>query len=114
MIRCLTVRNSGASVLQEIIVITAELCQLSQFSTMYTNIVLISIAAVKQKFDISGEITLQTEDGTEIDEGESLNVLPENEKVFVVKRQQDERLVHHCIEYYSYRHYLDFKCLAKL
>ena len=111
MIRCLTVRNSGASALQEIIVITAELCQLSQFSTMYTDIVHISVA-VKQKFDISGEITLQTEDGTEIDEGEILNVLPEHEKVFVVKRQQDERLVYHSVEYYSY--YLDFKCLAWL
>ena len=79
---------------------------------MYTNILLISVAAVEQKFDISGEITLQTEDGTEIDEGEILNVLPEHEKVFVVKRQQDERLVYHSVEYYSY--YLDFKCLAWL
>ena len=67
IIRCLTVRNSGACAFREIIVITAELCQLSQSSNMYTNNVLISVAAIKQKFDISGEITLQTEDGTEID-----------------------------------------------
>ena len=106
----MTVRNSGACAFREIIVITAELCQLSQSSNIYTNNVLISVAAVKQKFDTSGEITLQTEDGTEIDEGEILNVLPEHEKVFVVKRQQDERLVHHCVEYNSY--YFDLKCLA--
>ena len=65
-------------------------------------------------YGICGEITLQTEDGTEIDEGEILNVLPEDEKVFVVKKQQDERLVHHCVEYYSCWYYLDFKCLAWL
>ena len=60
---------------------------------MYINIVLISIAAINQKFDVSGMITLQTEDGTEIDEGEILNVFPEHEKVFVVKRQQDEQCI---------------------
>ena len=85
-------------------------CQLSQSSNMYTNNVLISVAAVKQKFDISGEITLQTEDGTEIDEGEILNVLPEHEKVFVVKRQQDERLVGVILD--TMIIYLDFQCLA--
>ena len=79
---------------------------------MYTNILLISVAAVEQKFDISGEITLQTEDGTEIDEGEILNVLPEHEKVFVVKRQQDERLVGVILD--TMIIYLDFKCLAWL
>ena len=40
--------------------------------------------AVKEKFELRGDASLETEDGTDIDEGEILNILPKEEKVYVV------------------------------
>ena len=40
--------------------------------------------AVKEKFELRGDVSLETEDGTDIDEGEILNMLPKEEKVYVV------------------------------
>ena len=47
---------------------------------MYYRNFLMYFIAVKEKFELRGDVSLETEDGTDIDEGEILNMLPKEEK----------------------------------
>ena len=58
-------------------------CVMLLFCMYYRNF-LIYFITVKEKFELRGDVSLETEDGTDIDEGETLNMLPKEEKVYVV------------------------------
>ena len=55
-----------------------------------------SFITAKEKFVLEGDVSLETEDGTDIDEGEILKMLPKEEKVYMVIKPIENRNTSPC------------------